>query len=184
MKLLSRKEIDFAPGENTFGLRVFKEVYGLPDGKTRTYWKYQKPDVVMIAAFTTDGKIIAEEEFQPGVGVSYLKLAGGNVDEGEEDDNAAIRELREETGYQAGSIELISTIAHDSGRSDAKVLCYLATDCKKVGEPEKGITITLLDPKEFWNRFMIYLLNDRGKTHGGSNSLKCIAPAMHKLGHL
>ncbi len=82
VKLLSREEINFSNGENTFGLQIFKEQYKLPNGKPRTYWKYQKPDVAMIAGFTSDGNVIGIEEFQPGVGASYLKLVGRNVDEG------------------------------------------------------------------------------------------------------
>ena len=88
-------------------------------------------------------------------------------------------------GYLAGKISLLSTLAHDSGRSDRKVLLYLATDCKKICEPkEVDITVSLLEPREFWKRFLAYFLENPEKMHGGGNSLKAAALALSELGYL
>jgi 8-oxo-dGTP pyrophosphatase MutT (NUDIX family) len=184
-ELISREQIDFAPGENTFGLKIFKEHHRKAGTqKERTYWKYGKPDVVMIAGFTTDMLLIAHEEFQPGVGETYLKLPGGNVDEGDTPEIAANRELEEETGYRARRMELISTIAHDSGRSEAKVFCYFAIGCEEIGVPEEGSTVQLFKPLEFWDRLLKDLTTDPNLLRGGGNTLKCAATVLYKLGYL
>ena len=61
MTLVSREEIDFAPGENTFGTKIFKAIWRDEDGKKKNYWSYGKPDVVMIVGLNSDGNIVAEE---------------------------------------------------------------------------------------------------------------------------
>ncbi len=185
MERISREEMRFAPKEeDTWGLKVFKEVWKTASGKLKTYWKYSLPDTAVIAAFTADGRVISIEEFQPGVGASYPHLAAGTVDPGEEGIVTAERELLEETGYR-GRVELLTTFAHDSGRSDRKVLLYIATGCEKVQEPkEEDIAVSLLTPKEFWEKCLGYIMNDPGKMHGGANSLKVLTLAFHKLGYL
>ena len=180
-ELLSRSEIDFAPGENTFRLTIIKEVWKLPDGKLRTYFKANRPDCVMIVGFDMSGKLISIKEFQPGVGTYYLKMPGGTLDQGMSPEAMARQEFLEETGYDAGTMDLVTTMAFDSGGSDRKVSIFLARSCKKVQEPETGIEVSLDHPLEFLNRFAGYLLADPQETHGGANTVKAIFAVFAKL---
>jgi 8-oxo-dGDP phosphatase len=63
------------------------------------------------------------------------ELPGGLVDEGEEPREAAIRELEEETGYQAGRLEHLFTYQPMVGMVDAEHVVFVGRDPVKVAEP-------------------------------------------------
>ncbi len=181
-RLVSRTEMPFAPlGTNTYGLLVLKEVWETEKGE-KIYWKYSLTDSVQIFGFTKKKKIIAISEFQPSVGTNYLHLPGETMEEGETPLDAARRGLLEETGYNAGSVELLSSIFENTGRSNRLIHCILALDCEKseqVGEDD--IIATLFDPWNFWDCLMKYFLTNPEKKHGGGNTLKTTILAFQKL---
>jgi ADP-ribose pyrophosphatase YjhB (NUDIX family) len=96
---------------------------------------------------------------------------------------AAKRGLLEETGYEAESAKLLSTVLHDSGRSDREIGVILARGCRKVGEGEERITTQLIKPGEFWVRMMEYYRIDPKKPHGGGHTLMAMALAFDELGY-
>ncbi|WP_198675828.1 NUDIX hydrolase [Kribbella monticola] len=63
------------------------------------------------------------------------ELPGGLVDEGEEPAETIARELIEETGYQAGSIEHLVSFEPMIGMVTSPHHVYLATDAQHVGDP-------------------------------------------------
>ncbi|MBI2633865.1 MAG: NUDIX hydrolase [Parcubacteria group bacterium] len=180
---VSQEEINFAPGENTFGLRVFKEVWHDPStGKKKTFWRYGLPDIVMVMGFTTGGEVITIEEFQPGASTVYKKLVGGSRKDDEDPAVAAKRELLEETGYQAGTVELLTTLVPDVGRGKRRLFAFLARDCTKVARGEKDIHVLTMDPLLWWEWLHNYLLASPEENHGGTNSLITTDLAFAKLG--
>ncbi len=184
-QLLSQERVPISgPDENTHGFSVVKETWQIGQER-RTYWKYNLPDVVVIFARTIDGKVIAVNEFQPGVGANYLHLPAETVEKGERPYDTATRGLREETGYQAQSIRLLSSILENAGHSNRLVHLILALDCEKKCEAhEEGIETVLLDPHVFWKYLVQHLSTNPEATHGGGNSLKATALALEMLGLL
>jgi len=63
------------------------------------------------------------------------ELPGGLIDEGEEPQETAIRELEEETGYRAGRIEHLVTYQPMVGMVDSEHVIFIARDPVKVAEP-------------------------------------------------
>lgn len=105
------------------------------------------------------------------------------MEPGENPEAAARRELLEETGYIAESIELLAAPYQDSGGSERVIWLCLASGCRKVQASETGIGVTPMSPNEFWQHITSYIANPREKRRG-IMSLAVAALAFQKLGLL
>lgn len=65
------------------------------------------------------------------VGIGF---PAGYIENGEEPEKSALRELQEETGYVPETIEKLDSFYQDQGCSRAMNYIYLAKGCKKVSE--------------------------------------------------
>jgi len=108
-------------------------------------WEYaHRPNAsAIVAVFAVHrGHLICVEQDRPAVGVPVLEIPAGLVgDTDDEDDDpasAAGRELEEETGYRAGSLELITVGPPSAGLSDEIVHFFQAKDLTHVG-PGGGV---------------------------------------------
>src|SRR5437588_9174907 len=108
----------------------------IADGKhislvKRGSWEYVTrkgiSGIVAIVAVTDDGRMILVEQFRPAVGKNVIELPAGlagddhgaqNMSNGEELIDAARRELLEETGYEAQSMELLTEGTPSAGITD------------------------------------------------------------------
>ena len=94
-----------------------------------------KGDACIILPVTEDGNVLLV--VQPRVftecGVS-VELPAGYVDSEEEYEDAAKRELFEETGYVTKKMIHLGSFYQDQGCMSAFNKCFLAYDCKKVGK--------------------------------------------------
>lgn len=74
------------------------------NGSTATFESVRRPDTVLILPVSGSDVILAEET-QPGR-QTVLRALGGRVNPGESPEDAAARELLEETGYRAEVLRL------------------------------------------------------------------------------
>ncbi|BDR56123.1 NUDIX hydrolase [Xylocopilactobacillus apis] len=70
---------------------------------------------VNLLAITPDHKIILNEEYRPGVNSEVIALPAGLTDLGETDEEAARRELKEETGYIAQDVKMMTYVTSSDG---------------------------------------------------------------------
>ena len=103
------------------------------DGTEKTYEKLKRRDSVTILPITEDGKIILGREQQPAR-EPFVSIPGGQVDDGEESEHAARRELLEETGYEPGELFLWQTVQPYGNKIEWDVYGYIARGCKKVAD--------------------------------------------------
>src|SRR4051794_37215030 len=78
--------------------------------RAHDFWVLETTDWVNIVALTPDEQVVLVRQYRFGSQRTTLELAGGTVDPGEAPLAAAVRELREETGYQAESVTLLGCV--------------------------------------------------------------------------
>lgn len=112
------------------------------------------PDWATVAAFTPDGDALLVRQHRHGVDALVLETAGGLVDPGETPIDAAARELREETGYQATRLESLGWVHPNPALQGNRLHLLVAPDVVQVGEREldehEDTEPVLLPRAELW----------------------------------
>lgn len=75
------------------------------DGSSKKFESLSRPDTVLILPVLSNGNVIFASEQQPGM-KRMLRTLGGRIEKGEDAEEAARRELREETGFEATELRL------------------------------------------------------------------------------
>jgi len=94
------------------------------------------PDWCTVVTVTEDGDIVLIRQLRYGVDAVMLETPGGIVDADESPDQAAARELREETGYEPEQLHSLGWVHPNPAIQDNRMHLFLATGAKCVGEPE------------------------------------------------
>ena len=98
--------------------------------------------VVVLIAITQEREIVLVEQFRKPVGSTVLELPAGLVGDNEDPDEpillAAGRELEEETGFQAESLELVMQCPSSAGMTDEIISFIAARGLQRVG-PGGGV---------------------------------------------
>lgn len=120
-------------------LKVATRTYRMPDGETADWDILQGGRTVAMVAITADERVVLVRQFRPGPGRVLLELPGGNVEDGEDVEAAARRELLEETGYCAGKIEIAGQTWLASYATHQR-FAVIATGCRQVS-PGAGLDV-------------------------------------------
>ncbi len=156
--------------------KVIQKTYELPNGREATFDILSGPDYVTVVSFTRDNKAIMVKQFRAGPEKVLVTFPTGNIDEGESPLTAAVRELREESGYEAREIVFLKKL-YTEYRADCQYV-YLALDCEKIGEQQ-------LDETEFIEMYLISLEElNRLCRNANDDTFNDMGPALIALDYL
>ncbi|SHG72822.1 NUDIX hydrolase [Halobaculum gomorrense] len=119
------------------GFDVRRDDVRLPDGTETDFHYVDEPPAVVILPFTPDGDVVLVEEWRQAVGRVNRGLPAGTVEDDDADLAAAARrELREETGHEAASVERLLTVEPANGFANSVHHYFLARECTQAAEAD------------------------------------------------
>ena len=80
-----------------------------PDGREGEFFVLDTSDWVNVVALTPDDELVLVRQYRFGSGELSWEVPGGVIDPGEEPIETAVRELREETGYEGENIRALAS---------------------------------------------------------------------------
>jgi ADP-ribose pyrophosphatase len=112
------------------------------------------PGGAVVVPLFEDGSVLLVHQFRYPMKKHLYELPAGKLDAREDPAVCAARELEEETGYSAGSLEKLTAIYTTPGFCDEQLHIYLATDLRKsplgqqLEEGEMDLTVKRLPLEE------------------------------------
>lgn len=134
-----------------------------PDGvrRTKPMVRHRGAACIVPVIDTPDGpEIVMVRNDRVTIDDFLLEVPAGGIDPGEDPATTAARELEEEAGYRAATIELIGRFYTTPGLTDELMHAYLARGLEFVGqrlEPYEVLTVRRMPAKE------LFAMIDRGE---------------------
>jgi len=101
-----------------------------PDGGETKLEIIEHGGSVIIIPVDTDGNLLFVRQYRHAAGIDLLELPAGTRDENEPYEDCAAREIREETGMEAGNLQKVGEFYLAPGYSTEFMAVYLATNLK------------------------------------------------------
>lgn len=109
-------------------IRVEKLTVELPNGRIATRDIVRHKGASAVVAVTREGEFLLVRQYRKPNEMISVEIPAGKLDAGEEPETCAIRELEEETGFRAASMEKLFSMQSTPGFSDEIIHVFLATD--------------------------------------------------------
>ena len=163
-------------------LTIRKDKCQLPNGNIiPSFYINEYPEWVNVFALTEDDKVVMVKQYRHGIKEVCIELPGGVVEKDEPIEEAAKRELLEETGYEFEEYVFLGKICANPSTTNNFMHMYMARGGKKVAEQK-------LDHSE--DIEVLFLTIDEVKSLLKENLIhqslhaNCIFYALNKLGEL
>ena len=125
-KLISEESLFKGPR-----FEIIRKIYQREDGIKYLRDIVNPGNAVMILAVDSYKNVTFIKQFREAANRTNLELPAGMIDEGELPEEAARRELEEETGIRANKLTLLKEVFTSSGYSSEKIYIFLAEDLEE-----------------------------------------------------
>lgn len=132
-------------------LTVCRDSVRLPNQAQATREYVVHPGASAVVPIRDDGKIIMVRQYRYPLGKEVLEIPAGKLDSGETPQQCVIRELAEETGYQAAEITHLSSIYTTPGFTNEVIHLYVArqlTATKQHLDEDEFLAVEAYTPAE------------------------------------
>ena len=115
--------------EEVFKGRIFtvtRDAIVLPTGKKAVRDIVRHPGSAIIVPLLPDGRVLLVRQYRFATGQNIWEIPAGTLGENESPENCALREVEEETGYKASSVEFVATMWPSPGYCDELMHLFVA----------------------------------------------------------
>ncbi|MCL2698308.1 MAG: NUDIX hydrolase [Oscillospiraceae bacterium] len=115
-------------------VHLVRDEVELENGKITTREVVKHPGGVCVLAVTDENNVVLVRQFRYAHKIVQLEVPAGKLEIGEDPRECGIRELAEETGYEAGSFEYFGKMLPTPAYVGEVIHIYLARDLRKIGQ--------------------------------------------------
>ena len=134
-----------------------------PNGRRTKRDVVRHPGAVAIVPLLPAGRIVLVRQYRYAAGKTLLEIPAGTLEPDEDPLECAARELREETGFEAGEMEGLLSCFMAPGYSSEVIHFFAARDLREVGaemEPDEVIENEVLELEEILERIRDNTIED------------------------
>ena len=140
-------------------LTVRHDAVELPDGRVNPdFYVLEYPDWVNVIAITDKGEFVMELQYRYGIRRTCYEICAGVMEKGETPEQAARRELEEETGYTGGVWTHLMSVSGNASTTSNLTHCFLATGVTPSGsrhlDATEDISVVLMSETEVFDLLM------------------------------
>ncbi len=110
--------------------KIRRDLLKTPDGRETKLEIVEHGGSVILIPIDNDGDILFVRQYRHAAGEDLLELPAGTRDNNEPYEDCAAREIREETGMEAGTLQKVGEFYLAPGYSTELMKVFIATDLK------------------------------------------------------
>jgi ADP-ribose pyrophosphatase len=139
-------------------IQVYEDVINIR-GREKIYTRIKRKNYSTIVPFISKDQILVIKSYRHLVNSIQIEVPSGYIEDNEEPEEAAFRELREETGYRANELISVGAYTLDYTMFEQKGNLFVAYDLVNEGIQQLG-TMELIEPAIMTVKEILKLLSE------------------------